>query len=66
MWDVFIADTKVRSLRELGGSLGPSVWKEAVMVVSKDRFCGKRAVQSAGMNSWARVRTQTSLQRCGV
>jgi hypothetical protein len=38
MWNVFIADTIIRSLRELGGSLGPSVWKEAVMVVSKDRF----------------------------
>jgi hypothetical protein len=38
MWDVFIADTKVRSLRELGGFLKPSVWKRAVMVVSKDCF----------------------------
>jgi hypothetical protein len=27
MWDVFIADNNVRSLRELGGFLGPSVWK---------------------------------------
>jgi hypothetical protein len=43
-WDVFIADTNVRSLRELGGFLGPSVWKEAVRVVFKDCFLGKRAV----------------------
>jgi hypothetical protein len=37
-WDVFIADTSVRSLRELGGFLGPSVWKEAVRVVFKNCF----------------------------